>query len=548
MDSLSYIVSQVCPNPEFTNSTMAKLQAITLLAYVLGIGATPLQSAARAAAVPCEQLTLPSLPGLQVSSLQGTTKKGYMSPLLPTLPLDICSVNISYNHQGENDITWVNIWLPLDNWNGRWQATGGGGLATGYGDLYLLGAAPFGYSTGTTEGGLTLNGTINAQSGAWALKSDNTPNESLIKNFAYRALHDMNLMGKSLTQSFYGQAPAYSYYTGCSTGGRMGYLSAQVYPDDFDGIMANAPAVNSPEISPGDYWPTVVMLNLGAPPQCVFNAYYNATLAYCDPLDGVKDGLISNLGSCNYDPNTLVGTQIPCSDTSSTVTITQAYADVVSLIWQGSTNVNGAALFPGNPRGAAFTGLANTTTTNGVTVPVPFTSAEFWIKYLVTHNPNYPTRNMTFADFDSVFESSVVQLSSVIGTMEPNLTAFQAAGNKLLTWQGLADQLITPYGTMLYRNNLSRQMALTQAQINDFYRVFFAPGVAHCGGGIGPVPTDPLDALVAWVEHKQAPATLAASVAVSPTANLTRNLCPYPQLLTYNGQGNVNDAASFSCK
>ncbi|KIX97757.1 uncharacterized protein Z520_06535 [Fonsecaea multimorphosa CBS 102226] len=524
---------------------MAKLQAFVTLIYALIRQAQSLQTTTIAPAVPCENLTLPSLPGLEISSVQGLTAHNYTNPLAPGVPLDICNVKVSYNHPGENDITWVNIWLPLNNWNGRFQATGGGGLAAGFGDYYLLGAAPFGYATGTTDGGLTLNNTIDPQTGQWALAKNGTLNQSLVKNFAHRAIHDMTVIGKSLTQKFYGKSSTYSYYTGCSTGGRQGYFAAQVYPADFDGIMANAPALNSPKISPGDFWPSVVMHNLGAPPQCVLDAYYNATLEYCDPLDGATDGLISNLGTCDFDPQSLVGKKVDCG--GQNVTISTTFADVVSRIWAGSTSTFGASLFPGNPRGANFSGLANTTTTNGVTVPVPFSAAEAWIKYLVVHDPNYPTRNMSFADFDSVFGQSVVEFSGILGTMSPDLSQFQKRGGKLLTWHGLADQLITPYSTMLYRSALSREMALTQSQLNDFHRVFFAPGVSHCGGGIGPVPTDPLAALVSWVESRKVPDTLPAAIPTSPSSNITRNLCPYPQLLTYDGNGDVNDANSFSC-
>ncbi|EXJ74865.1 uncharacterized protein A1O5_01561 [Cladophialophora psammophila CBS 110553] len=511
---------------------MAKVQAFITLVYSLARQAYSLHTANTTPTVSCNHLTLPSLPGLEISSIQAFTAYNCTNSLAPGLSLHICNISVSYNHQGEDDITWVN-------------ATGGGGLAAGLGAYYLLGAAPYGYATGTTDGGLTLNNTIDPQTGQWALKKDGSLNESLVKNFAHRAIHDMAVIGKALTQTFYGKSPTYSYYTGCSTGGRQGYFAAQVNPEDFDGIMANAPALNSPQISPGDFWPSVVMHNLGAPPQCVFDAYYNATLEYCDPLDGAKDGLISNLGACDYDPQSLVGKKINCG--SQTITISATFADVVSRIWAGSTSRNGEALFPGNPRGANFSGLANTTTANGVIVPVPFSAAEAWINYLVVHDPSYPARNMTFADFDYVFGQSVIEFSGILGTLSPNLSHFQKRGGKLLTWHGLADQMITPYSTMLYRSALSREMSLTQAQLNHFHRVFFAPGVAHCAGGIGPLPTDPLAVLVSWVESGKAPDTLPAAIATSPSSNITRNLCPYPQLLTYDGHGNVNDASSFSC-
>lgn len=525
---------------------MVKIGTFAILAHAFVKEVQPSHATARAPAVSCEYLPVPSVTGLEISSFEAIPTHNYTNPLAPGVSLNICNVTVSYNHRGEDDITWVNVWLPLETWNGRWQSTGGGGLAAGFGPAYLLGAAPLGYATGTTDGGLTLNNTIDPQTGLWGLAKNGSSTEALLKNFAYRSIHDLTVIGKSLTQIFYGTPPVYSYYTGCSTGGRQGYFAAQVYPGDFDGIMANAPALNSPEISPGDYWPVVVMQNLGAPPQCVFDAFYNATLEYCDPLDGAKDGLISNLATCNFDPQSLVGKEVDCD--GQNVTISATFSEVVSLIWAGSTSTNGVSLFPGNPQGANFSGLANTTTTNGVTEPVPFISSENWIKYLAVQDPNYPTDNMTFTDFDYAFEQSVVRLSSILSTMSPNLSQFQKRGGKLLTWHGLADQLITPYSTMLYRSALSREMGLTQTELNNFTRVFFAPGVAHCSGGIGPVPTDPLDALVGWVESNKVPDTLPAAVAISPSTNLTRNLCPYPQLLTYDGRGNINDANSFECQ
>jgi feruloyl esterase len=161
-------------------------------------------------AIPCEDLTLPPLSSLEITSVQGSMRRNITNLLSPDVSLDVCNITVSYNHEGEDDITWVNIWLPLDNWNGRFQATGGGGLAAGFGESPLLGAASSGYSTGSSDGGLTLNHTIDPQSGKWALRENGVPNESLIKNFATRAIHDMTVIGKSLTETFYGQVPAYS--------------------------------------------------------------------------------------------------------------------------------------------------------------------------------------------------------------------------------------------------------------------------------------------------------------------------------------------------
>ena len=535
--------------PFFPTTTFYRLamkrQAFANLPLVLAMWIRPSHSFANVPAMSCEDLVLPSFSGLAFSSFQAQTSYDNTSTLASDATFDFCNVTVSYNHEGEDDVTWVNIWLPLNDWNGRFQATGGGGLAAGLGLTYLLGAAASGYSTGTTDAGLTLNNTIDPQTGRWALKQDGSINKALIENFAHRAIHDMTVIGKSLTRQFYGKRPSYSYYTGCSTGGRQGYFAAQRYPEDFDGIMANAPALNSPEISPGDFWPYLVMRNLAAPPQCIFDAFNQATLEHCDPLDGARDGMISNLGTCEFEAQSLVGRNVSCGDRN--VTITPLFADVVARIWTGSTSTNGALLFPGLAKGANFSGLANTTTVNGSIMPIPFTSAEAWIRYLVFHDPHYNTANMTFKDFDDAFERSVIQLSGILGTMSPDLSRFRRHGGKLLTWHGLADQMITPYNSMLYRSALSREMALNQTQLNEFHRVFFAPGVAHCVGGIGPVPIDPLNALVGWVENQDVPNTLPAAISVSPSRTVTRHLCPYPQSLRYDGEGDIDDAGSFTC-
>ena len=500
----------------------------------------------------CSALSLPPFPDFEVLSISGFEVHNFSAPsstksTATTVPLDFCNVTVALTHPGDNDYEIVRIWLPLDLWNSRFQATGGGGLAAGYLDTALIPPIALGFAAGSTDGGLTLNQTIDPQSGKWISNADNSVNWGLMKNFAHRSIHDMTVIGKALTTCFYGAAPNFSYYAGCSTGGRQGYFAAQLYPDDFDGIMADSPELNSVENGPGLFWPPVVMEEIAVPPQCVFTTYTMAIIRACDPLDGVVDGLISSMQACDFDTESLVGSSITCPYTSGNVTITPAHAEVVSKILQGPRTSSGRFLWYGVAPGASFQGVANTSTSNGVTIPVPFLPVEAFLRYAIFQDPNYDTAHMTFADIEEAFGLSRRKYTQLLGNEHPDLTAFCNRGGKLLTWHGMADQLINHLGTVLYRTRLGGAMGSAN-KVNDFYRLFLAPGAFHCQGGYGPVPTNPLTALMEWVEHGIAPASLPAAGVDITGQIVTRDLCPYPQMPVYDGVGNVRVASSFSCQ
>jgi feruloyl esterase len=493
----------------------------------------------------CTSISLPAFPGFQITSVKGQEIHHYSSPDLGIPDLNFCNVTVGLTHDGVSDSVFVSLWLPLKGWNGRFMATGGGGLAAGYESLtaYVTNAS---YAGAFTDAGLTLGGTIDPGSGRWALKSDGTLNMDLVKNFADRSIHDMTVISKAAVEAFYGRKPRYNYYFGCSTGGRMGYFAAQRHPEDFDGILANAPAFYMPPAIIGLFWPSVVMGNIVAPPQCVFEEYQKDIIMVCDPLDGVKDGFISDLEKCIYDTKRLIGSKVTCPD--GKLTITAQHAEVVQKVLDGPELVKGEKIPAGNPPGASFAGLANTITINGTIVPDPFFAAENWIKYFVAQDPDYDTKHMTYSQFAKIFTESVRDFDDILGTNDPDLSEFKARGGKLLTWHGLADQLINPVGSIVYRQALEKKMGGAEA-VDEFQRLFLAPGVAHCSGGIGPVPdiTASLNVLRKWVELDIAPGTLAASTKADGTL-VTRDLCRYPRLLKYDGKGDVNLASSFTCE
>ena len=271
----------------------------------------------------CSNLKAPTVPGAQVLSITGVEAYNVSSPALPpfffdsVVGLNICNVTVFLTHPGVNDHVLVQLFLPLANWNGRYQATGGGGWATSFGEVQLARGAAAQYASSRTDGGHVDNF---YDPSSWALQQDGSVNLGLLVNYASRSLHDMAVVGKAVTENFYGKRIAYSYWNGCSTGGREGLAEAQLYPDDFDGIMAAAPTINWPSLITADEWPQVVMNQEGYfPSQCEFQAFLNATVTKCDARDGVTDGVISDIEGCSFDPYELVGSNVLCDGVNVSV-------------------------------------------------------------------------------------------------------------------------------------------------------------------------------------------------------------------------------------
>ncbi|RTE84274.1 hypothetical protein BHE90_001172 [Fusarium euwallaceae] len=517
---------------------MKSFTLLTTFLFHLGLAAS-----VNASPKPCSNLKLEAFPDFTILHVETSERQNYTPPG-SQLTVDICNLNLSLQHHGADDVVRVGIWFPLHDWNGRFMATGGSGISAGD-EINLVIPVAQGYAAGFTDAGLTLNGTIDSQTTEWFLRDDGTVNEVLLENFAHRSVHDLAIIGKAAIKAFHGKHPEYSYYSGCSQGGRQGYFTAEKHPEDFDGILANAPAINGPQLSAAEFWPTVLMTNTIVPPQCVFKAYQDAIVEACDELDGARDGLISAPEKCHYDTSKLASKKIKCTETDSTVTITKEHAELVAKILEGPVDPTGKVLWYGTPPGADFDGLANTTTVNGTIVPVPFSTADGWFKYAIAQDPSLDTSKLSLSDFFHLFKKSVDRLTDSFGSDNPDLTGFKNAGGKLLSWHGMADSLIMHDGTVLYWNKL-RNKASGQVELDSFYRLFLAPGAGHCFGGVGPNPTEPLSALVDWVEKGISPDTLFAKTTMGGKS-VSRNLCPYPSTLRYDGEGDVNSAKSFTC-
>jgi hypothetical protein len=455
----------------------------------------------------------------------------YEGQTLTGLPA-FCDVALTQTDSAGNPIH-IDVWLPESSWNGRFQGVGGAVYECGPVYSETAAAIQDGYASATTDCGVNPADLL---TGSWALNPDGTLNTPLIDDFSYEGIHDMTVVGKAVTQLYYPSPLRYSYFNGCSTGGREGLMEAQMFPADYNGIVSGSPAINWTKFIPSELWPELVMLQSNDfLPSCKETAFTNAVIAAC--ADG--SGVIENPAACHFNPFKLVGDVTPCG------TITETDAAVMEKIWEGPI-VDGKHLWYGLEPGSSVLSLAATTTSNGTTGPEPFPIPVGWLQYWLTQNPNFNWETLTYEQFLNYFQQSVSKFP-VIATDNPNLSAFERDGGKILIWHGLADELIFPQGTIQYYQRV--QDTLGARNTATFARLFIAPGAQHCAAAAGPAPANPLQDVVNWVEHGQAPTTILATGGVDPSTSqpTQRPLCMYPYLSEYVS-GNPDSLSSYTCK
>jgi feruloyl esterase len=418
----------------------------------------------------------------------------------------------------------MELWLPpADKWNGKFQAVGNGGWA---GSIQGLGAP----MVNALRAGYATAGNDTGHEGANGQFTMGHPEK--VKDFGYRAMHEMTVQSKALIKAFYDQGPRLSYYNGCSTGGRQGLMAAQRYPEDFDAIIAGAPANDHIYLHAADI---VRMQAIYKDPEGFVPEEKQAMLARavmnaCDALDGVTDNLITNPIACKFDPATL---QCKAGDAADCLTPKQV--TTVKTIYAPVKNSRGELIFPGNAYGAE----------NGVNVMRGGTAAGAlqWdtYRYLAHQDANWDWKQFNI-DRDPALAKK--NGGNLIDAVETNMSRFKARGGKLLLYHGWADPGIQPEHTVNYYNSVLAKMGRNQ---DDWMRLFMVPGMGHCSGGTGPNQMDWVSALENWREKGQAPDFIIGS-GTNAGAPLTRPLCPHPQVATYKGSGDINRAENFVCK
>src|SRR5262245_43697219 len=365
--------------------------------------------------------------------------------------------------------------------------------------------------------------------------------------YAYRAVHLTATTTKDITKDYYGKAVSRAYWNSCSNGGRQGLIEAQRFPEDFDGIVANAPWVDQTGFTIGAMWnqkalgQTPVKLALVA----------DKVMAKCDAIDGLKDGLIDDPRKCAFDPARDVPACKAGADGADCLTPAQASA--IAKVYSGPAS-NGKPFFPGYMPGseAVMTGLFGGGSGSGwmnVIVsaqpdgkPADFNLAENTMRYLV-HKPPKPDYDYKTFNFDRDIHL-LDNWSELADAKNPDLSKFRSRGGKLLMTYGWADSILQPMAGVNYYEQATAKNGPTTP---EFFRLFMVPGMAHCAGGIGPDRHDPLTAMIIWVEKGAAPTSMLASRVVNNQVVRTRPLCPYPQVARYSGQGSIDDAANFRC-
>ena len=428
----------------------------------------------------------------------------------------------------------VEIWLPLSDWNGRFQAVGTHRFAGAldYGDMsYQLSR---GYAVASSDAG---------HSGQAALPW--MQNTQQIVDYGYRGVHEMTLLSKEVVKSFYGQTKFYSYFNGCSTGGKEALMEAQRYPHDFDGISAGDPNQDQIGNRAQYIWNAqVTFQNESTKIQSHhLKLIHQKVLEQCDALDGVKDGSIEDPRQCHFEPSNIV-----CAPGQSAETcLSKEQVGALKKLYEGPKNPRtGERIYAGWSPGSEL-GWGGV-----IAGPNVFPTADLFFKNMVFKDTSW---NYKKFDFDSSIQFAVSQFGAIVNANDPDLSQFEKNGGKLLHYHGWKDTNHAPMQSVDYYENVlkklqsngSREQAIQRA--HQFYRLFMSPGSTGCDS-TGNLPTefDPMDALTVWVEKNQAPERIQVVHKTNGNVNRSRPLCPYPQVAKYTGGGDTNEAANFVCQ
>jgi feruloyl esterase len=471
---------------------------------------TPQATVTAVETVPAGVFVPPPAPGAG----RGAPPAATAAPPRPEPIPQHCRVKLTLRPSSDSNI-YSELWMPTDGWNGRLLVVGNGGFAgsiQGYGDMQI--ALRLGYATAATDTG---HNAADGPNGMFALG-----HPEKIVDFAYRALHETTVESKRLIRNFYNRTPQYSYYKGCSTGGRQAIMAATRFPDDYDGIIAGALANRHIHMHTAG---SARQIELARHPDMAISPekaqmVSDAVMSKCDTL---HEGFLNNPQQCTFDFSKLL-----CKGAESNECLTQPQLKAVEMFYGGVKNSKGEAIFSGQVLGNPLTPQRSSQTVN----------VSDTVRIWAFQNADYDWRT-----FDIDRDMPVIdQKIGFVDATDPDLRKFKAHGGKLLLYAGWGDTGITPKNTVEYYESVVNKMG--KAETNDFTRLFMVPGMGHCRGGNGPDTFDTIGTLETWREKGTTPATIAAT---NKTSGLSRPLCPYPQYAKYKGSGELKDAANWAC-
>ena len=517
----------------------------------------------------CEQLAQLALPNTTITSAQ-TIPAGAFSPPAATSPWLLgnpslykqlpafCRVTASDKPTPDSDIK-IEVWMPATGWNGKFRGQGNGGFAGEIDYRGLAVAILQGYASAATDTGHAAGGT----DATWALGHP----EKII-DYAHRAIHETTVLGKATAKAFYGDAPKHSYFASCSNGGRQALMEAQRYPNDYDGILAGAPANYWTHLLSSALWDaqaTTLDPDSYIPPSKI-PVIAHAVLAECDAKDGLKDGILNDPRQCHFDPATIL-----CKQGNADSCLTKPQATALKKLYEGAHDANGKQIFPGFVPGAeeGQGGWGTWIIGNAPGQALLFAFGNGFFRNMVYEQADWDYKQ---AKLDDAVAAADKKLAAVLNSTDPNLKPFQSHGGKLILYHGWNDPAISPLNAINYYESV--QAAMGKPQVDSFVRLYMVPGMQHCAGGPGPddfgesgfgPADDPQHniyrALEGWAERGAAPSTVIASkleggvpgagsapAGSAPKIKMTRLLCAYPQQAKYKGKGDPNEAANFTCE
>jgi feruloyl esterase len=503
-------------------------RSVLLLIAVLAVAALP------AAGASCDSLTRLTIPHVTITAAEAVAAGAFAPPAAgkggkgkgganpyADLPA-FCRVVAVSRPTSDSEIN-IEVWLPAGPaWNGKLEANGNGGWNGNIAANTLAEGLRRGYATTMTDTG------HQGGSASFALGHP----EKVI-DFGHRSIHEMAVVAKAAVLAYYESPARHSYFNGCSAGGRQGLKAAQMYPGDFDGIVAGSPGLMWTGRAAQAIW--IAQASNAEPgsliPREKFDVVHQAALAACDDLDGVKDGVMEDPTRCTWDP-----AKIQCQGADAPNCLTALQVATARKIYSDVTNPRtGKVYFPGHERGSELGW-------NTMAGPNPFGPGLDLFKYVVFQDENWDYKKL---NWDSDMERTL-QAGEAMNAMDPNLKPFFDRGGKLIQYHGWNDPQISPRSSTIYFNSVvAANGGVSKVQEN--YRLFMVPGMAHCGGGEGTSSFDMLTALEDWVEKGQAPARVEGARVANGQTNRTRPLCPYPQVAKYKGSGSIDESANFSC-
>jgi hypothetical protein len=488
-------------------------------------------------------LTMPDTTITRAEAMAAGSLKPPYGPTLSDLPA-FCRVTGVLHPTSDSHILFE-VWLPekqaakgQQSWNQRLLDVGNGGFA---GTIYYEGMAGNlrkGYATAGTDTGHQAD----AEDASWAYR-----HPEKIKDFGYRALHLTTERAKAIVAAFYETGPKKVYFDACSDGGREALMEAQRYPEDYDGILAGAPAND---------WTHLITSGLDVGHSLVADpaAYISslklpaitaAVLAACDAQDGLKDGILNDPRTCHFDPDTLL-----CKSGDELTCLTAPQVGALRKLYAGGNDSEGRlispGLMPGDESSWKAWAIGN--------APSESNYVQNFFRYMVYDDPTWS--GLT-ANVDASLRAANEKMTEPLNATDPDLSKFTARGGKLIMYHGWNDPAISPLNTIAYYDSVVAKLGPAQAESS--VKLYMVPGMAHCAGGPGPSAFGQLGILTVkgagalnlledWVENGKAPAELVATkYSADKKVQMTRPLCPYPQLAKYAGHGNPDDSASFSC-